>query len=350
MENKSFNILSIDGGGIRGIFPAMFLTNVEAELKAKGVEKWQVYHYFKLISGTSTGGILAIGLALGIPAKELFDLYIDNAKIIFGNKRSFFARFKNAAYDRGPLEKLIRETYKKANNGTEPRLDDCKTHVSIPIYDLMEGSPSVLKSRYHPDFVRDYHIPAYQAALATSAAPTYFNPYSSEYTDLNGLTKPFHTKVDGGVFINNPALGNIIESQRGFNIELKDISLLSIGTGHQKFCDTGVVSKKERKNWGIYYWMLQKNKKRLIELFMQGQSQEVQNLISLMQKGIGHSEPDRFTYIRINTELDEKCNIELDETNKSKLDRLAEKANIEFQKNAAVVMKTFFNSIALTKS
>lgn len=353
-EENKFKILSIDGGGIRGVFPAMLLANYEAELKAKGVEKWQVYQNFDLICGTSTGGIMAIALALGIPAKEIYELYLDNADIIFGNKKGFLKRFKFAAHKRDALEKLIQDKYKAYHNGEDgddPRLKHCKTHVAIPIYDLMEGRPSVLKSNYDPAFVRDFHIPAFQAALATSAAPTYFDPYSASYTDLNGLEKPFQNKVDGGVFANNPTLNGIVEAQKAFNLELKDLSVLSIGTGHQRFCDAGIDKKKKhRVKYGIHYWMLEDGKKRLIEIFMQGQTQQAQNLISILKNGIDRREPDNFNYIRIDTQLDESCPIEMDETDKNKLKKLAEKANIEFQNNATNIIKSFGNGSRWTDS
>ncbi len=340
-----FKILSIDGGGIRGVFPAMFLASYEAELKAKGAENWHVYQNFDLICGTSTGGIMAIALALGIPAKEIYELYMDNANTIFGNKKGFLKRLKFAAHKRDELERLIQNKYKSYHNGEDgddPRLKHCKTHVAIPIYDLMEGRPSVLKSKYHPSFVRDFHIPAYQAALATSAAPTYFDPYSATYTDLNGLEKQFQNKVDGGVFANNPTLNGIIEAQKAFNLELKDISVLSIGTGHQRFCDAGLDKKKNHRiKYGIHYWMLEDGKKRLIDIFMQGQTQQSQNLISILKNGIDKREPDNFGYIRIDTQLDDSCNIEMDETDKEKLKKLAEKATIEFQNNATHIIKNF---------
>src|SRR5687767_10134770 len=114
---KKFNILTIDGGGIRGIFPAMFLASIEAELKSRGIEKYRIYENFQLISGTSTGGIIAIALALGIPAAEILDLYLDNAAVIFGKKRNAVGRFFNSAHDRTALENLIREKFKDANGG-----------------------------------------------------------------------------------------------------------------------------------------------------------------------------------------------------------------------------------------
>ena len=183
--SKAFKILSIDGGGIRGVFPAMFLTQLEEELKSSGKENWQVYQNFDLICGTSTGGIIALALALGIPAKEIHELYLEHAKQIFGKKRKFKQVFLSA-YKRDTLETLLKSKF-SSEEGRELRLKDCKTNVCIPVYDLVEGKPSVYKNDYHPRFTRDYHIPAYQVALATAAAPTFFDPFSSEYIDLNGL-------------------------------------------------------------------------------------------------------------------------------------------------------------------
>jgi uncharacterized protein len=365
--NKKFRILSIDGGGIRGIFPAMFLAEYEAKLRADGNPNWQAYQNFDLICGTSTGGIIAIALSLGIPASEIVDLYYNNAKAIFGNKRSllfstFIASIFKSGHERTNLEKLVRDKFASTKNGEDPRLLDCKTNTFVTIYDLQEGVPSILKSKYHPKFVRDYHIPAYQAALATSAAPTYFDPLSTEYVDLNGLTKPFQNKVDGGVFCNNPTLSAIVEAQEAFDLPLESLVVLSLGTGTQKFCDAGFNPsenwikkvllyfprkiglfkiKSKRSKWGILYWMNNNKRKPLIDVFMQGQSQQVENIISLMHSSIGKSRVERFTYLRVNTELDSSCNIELDETDEGRLDALKEKGVREFQKNADKVFNNF---------
>jgi patatin-like phospholipase/acyl hydrolase len=336
MEDKSFKILSIDGGGIRGVFPAMFLANLEKELEARGQEKYKIYQHFDLICGTSTGGIIAIALALGIPALDIYKLYIEKASEIFGLKKSFVKRLLYSAHDRTILEQLIRNKFKEAKDNQDPILKDCKTNICIPVYDLMQGKPCILKNNYHANFVRDYHIPAYQAALATSSAPTYFDPYSTRYTDLKGVEQTFNNKVDGGVFANNPTLLGIVEAQKAFGVNLTNLKVLSLGTGHQRFADAC-----SRKKWGLHYWMTQKNKKRIIELFIQGQSQQVQNIVSLLLKGIDRQETDNFVYNRIDTDLDETCLIEMDETNKYKLEKLAEKAHIEFQNHASTIISQY---------
>ena len=133
--------------------------------------------------------------------------------------------------------------------------------------------------------------------------------------------------MDGGVFANNPSLLAIVEAQKAFGKDIKQLRVLSISTRHQKFTD--ICS---RKTWGLKYWI--GGQKRIIELFMQGQSQQVQNLVSLLHKGIDRREGDNFIYKSVDTELDETCLIELDETDKGKLQKLSEKAASAFQYEA----------------
>jgi hypothetical protein len=335
----TFNILSIDGGGIRGVFPAKFLAAMEEELVRRGNPRKQIFQHTDLIAGTSTGGIIAIALGLGIPAQEILELYMNNARDIFGSKRAWFKRWSfYSAHKTTALERILRESFSMHNGGTDPRLIDCKTPVCVPIYDLFEGKPSVLKSKYHERFTRDYHIPAYQASLATSAAPTYFDPLTSSYTKINSAIKEdFSNKVDGGVFANNPALLAIIEAQKAFGKSLGELQVLSIGTGTRKFTDA-----RERTRWGLLYWM-NFRRKRLIDLFMQSQSQHTSNLISLLQKGIDKIEQNNFGYTRIDVELSEDLDIQLDETDPVKIRKLVEKASIRFQNEGGGVVDTFCN-------
>lgn len=334
--DKPFRILSIDGGGVRGIFPAKVLADLEDDLAARGGTRSLLHEHFDLICGTSTGGIIALALALGIPAREILNLYLDHSKMIFGQKRNFFSRIVNAAYDRKPLEEIVRQTFKYGGLPEDPRLMDCKTNVCIPVYDLVQGSPSILKTKHHEAYVRDYHLPAYQVALATSSAPTYFDPYSASYIDLNGAKQFLNNKVDGGVVVNNPTHVGIIEAQKAFGRPLHELRVLSIGTGTKTFCDSS-----KRSKWGLLYWM--NHRKRIIEVFMQGQTQQTENLISLMHKGIDKREPESFVYHRIDTPLDDTCNIALDETRRDRLEILVEKAHHEYQKNATILRDRFID-------
>lgn len=341
MNENKFKILSIDGGGIKGVFPAYYLTLVEQELAKRSDGKTKIKDHFHLITGTSTGGIIALALSFGIPAEEIYKLYLENAEKIFGNKRKFFwGQIVNSAHERDFLESLVRNKFKEYFNGEDPRLKDCLTHVAIPIYDLIKGNPSVLKSPYHNNFKRDLHIPAYKVAMATSAAPTYFNPYSSEYLDLDGLERPFKNKVDGGVMANNPTVVGIMEALKAFNKNLKDLEILSLGTGYKKFTE----GDSNRKKWGLYYWMKKDGRKRLIELFMQSQSQLVENYISLLYQGTDKAEKDNpnFVYDRVNVLLCEDDLIEMDEKNTERIKNFAELSLAEFHENSSHIISSHF--------
>src|SRR5690554_3204624 len=273
MEQEKFKILSIDGGGIKGVFPAKFLTSLEEE-----IGEGQTHKHFDLICGTSTGGIIALALSLGIPAKEILKLYQDNAKTIFGSKNWNFV--KRPFYCNKPLEKLIRDIFKKYHHLDEdPRINDAlvKAKLLIPTYSLLDGATQVLKTPHTSDLIMDKHIPMYMAAMATSAAPTYFNAYSNKFKRIGSDTfEDFSNKVDGGVFANNPSMIGIIEATTRLEEELDNIQLLSIGTGQYKYEEA-----KTKNKWPVLYWV---KKKRIIELFMQSQSQLVHNSVNILHQ------------------------------------------------------------------
>src|SRR5690554_283377 len=154
--NKKFKILSIDGGGIRGLIPAKVLADLEEELKKEDPDK-PLHEHFDLICGTSTGAILAIGIALGISAKDLAKFYADNAKMIFPRfifrflprkSRVFF----NAIYSNKKLLTKLREVYSDTNGGRDPLLNDLKTKVCVPAFNGNDGAINVLKTRHHPEY------------------------------------------------------------------------------------------------------------------------------------------------------------------------------------------------------
>lgn len=336
MSDKKFRVLSLDGGGIRGIFPAVILSEIEKDLKAKKNENWQIYQNVDLIFGTSTGGILALALSIGIPAEEIKNLYFNNAKKIFGNKKGFFRCINYSSYDRTSLKNLLEDVFKKYHNKTPtPKLKDCKVPVGVSIYDLSIGKPSVLKSLYHTRLTRDPNLPLLDAALSTSSAPTYFDPYSGNmYKDMKGDVLQFKNKVDGGVWANNPSLIALIEAQKAFKKEIININLLSIGTGERIFLEPSRENK-----FGIWYWINNK-RKRIIELFMQGQSQQVENILSLLKNGIDRQEPDNFGYLRLNTLFKTELeNIEMDETDNNKLKDLEIRALEVYSENKLEIYK-----------
>ena len=323
-DQPRLKILSIDGGGIKGVFPAKFLALLEEE-----IGEGQIHKHFDIITGTSTGGIIALALSLGVPAKKILELYKDNAQTIFGKKR--YNIFKRAFYSNKPLEDLLKNIFKEYHNKDEhPRIDNAKTKLLIPIYSLMDGSTQVLKTPHTSDLILDKHIPMYMAAMATSAAPTFFNSYSNTFKKIDSTTvESFTNKVDGGVYANNPSMIALIEAQTRLERELSEIDLLSLGTGQKIFSNA-----KKKKRWQVFYWIW---KKRIIELFMQSQSQIVHNSISVL-----NNFNNDFNYHRIDLEFDDNFKVAMDEKNANKLEALAERATREYQKRCKDVLDTYF--------
>ncbi|GGF79065.1 CBASS cGAMP-activated phospholipase [Wenyingzhuangia marina] len=325
MSEKKFKILSIDGGGIKGIFPAKFLTCLEEE-----IGEGQIHKHFDLICGTSTGGIIALALSLGIPAKEILKLYQENAKIIFGSQS--YNCFKNPKYNNRALENLIRTIFKKYHDKDEdPRINDAlkKVKLLIPIYNLLDGGTQVLKTPHTSDLMIDKHVPMFMAAMATAAAPTYFNAYSNTFKRIDSeIVEDFSNKVDGGVYANNPSMLGIIEATTRLEQKLENVQLLSLGTGQYKYEEA-----KSKKMWSTMYWI---NKKRILELFMQSQSQLVHNSVNILNKF--HED---FIYKRIDIDFNHNFKVEMDDTDPVILKSLSEKSARKFQIEGAEVMKFF---------
>ena len=340
MEDKKFKILSIDGGGIRGVFPARFLSELEADLGG------HLADHFDLICGTSTGGILALALALKIPAKEAQLLYVENRKKIFSKPLLLKGRLgiRRSKYENRNLENLIKKKFAETNNGEQPRLNDLKTRVCITGYDLINAKPKVFKTPHKDSYHIDKHIPAYQVAMATSAAPTYFNPYSAHYQQLdNNETREFLMRVDGGVFANNPALIGLTEAHCALGIKYNDIELYSIGTGHTTYNETRskILYGAINKPFGKIYWM---SKIRILDLMMQAQAQHVHDLCTIYSGGTGSVKEKVFHYYRIQQELPSSFKIAMDSNNERKLQKLMSMASNKYQTYGQSIVSSIKNS------
>src|ERR1043166_9733450 len=170
-QMSRFKILAIDGGGIKGAFPAAFLASIENQLGEP------IFRYFDLITGTSTGGIIALGLGFGLRASELVKFYVEKGPHIFPVKRRrwwrtghtlFFPRYNPAAL-KAALEQVFGET----------KLGELKSRLLIPTLNAASGDIHVYKTPYHPRLEMDYKARVVDVALATSAAPTYLPAHTS---------------------------------------------------------------------------------------------------------------------------------------------------------------------------
>lgn len=252
------NILAIDGGGIRGVFPAAFLAKVE---EATGKE---ITDHFDLIAGTSTGGIIAIGLALGLSAAEILEFYEKYGPRIFaGNRQLKLVRQVGfAKYRSEPLREALTEVF------GDRRLGECRTRLLVPSLNLETGEVHVYKTSHHERFKMDYKERAVDVAMATAAAPTYFPTYRSSA----GLPL-----VDGGMWANNPAGPAAVEALGVLGWHQGEAQLLSLG------CTTEALRARPNRarRLGLNYWAL-----KLVTVFMSGQSSASNGTAQLL---LGHS-------------------------------------------------------------
>lgn len=266
-------LLSIDGGGILGTFPAAFLAGLEQDLPKP------IGSYFDLIAGTSTGGIIALGLAMGLPASELLDLYEKRGPEIFGQGRGPFVDFLLRKvrfgrrlvlhkYDPGPLQAVLEEVL------GDRCIGDANTRLLVPAWNPVARSVYIYKTAHHPRLRNDYKCLAVDAAMATAAAPTYFRQHVTQHAA--GL-------VDGGTWANNPTALAVVEAIAMLGWSRDSLHVLSIGCLDEtytirKWAGVGTLGSK------------------VIKLFMDGQSHGAMGVAKLLT---GH-EHERNAVHRIN--------------------------------------------------
>lgn len=221
-NDRDFRILSLDGGGVKGTFTTAFLAELE---KSTGQATGDI---FDLIVGTSTGGIIAIGLAAGRSAEELENLYRGRGCKIFKGwvwPFSCVKKFLGLAFVKYNSKNLENEIIKLL--GCKSTLKDVsKTRLCIQAFDAINGEVAILKTPHHPDYFLDSDVTLVAAALATSAAPAYFRPNSG----VEG-----YLMADGGIWANNPVMVGLVEALTAFNTERNKIKVLSIGCGEPEY-------------------------------------------------------------------------------------------------------------------
>jgi patatin-like phospholipase/acyl hydrolase len=219
-EPPFFRILTLDGGGIRGVFPAAFLAKLEEHLDEP------VGRYFDLIVGTSTGAIIAVGLGLGLSAAEILSFYERCGPEIFDQHRGPIANWINRRmrntrhwfgrkYSNEPLRHALDDVI-----GSR-LLGESRTRLVIPAWHPVLERVYLYKTAHHPRFETDYRQPAIDAAMASAAAPTFLDPY---------LTRDEVELVDGGVWANNPIGVAAVEAVGVLAWPGNRLKILSIGT------------------------------------------------------------------------------------------------------------------------
>lgn len=241
MTNR-FQILSLDGGGIKGLFSAAVLAHLEEDLNIN------VADHFDLIVGTSTGGIISLGLGMGMGPREIVRFYVNKGPNIFPQK--WFGGLRHvfrAKFDPGPLEEAVKECF------GDKKLANSRKRLVVPSYNIGEDDVYLFKTPHHERLKRDFKVPLWKVAMATSAAPTYFPSF--QQIDHIRL-------VDGGVWANNPILVGIAEAVSMLNLPLQAIRVLSLGTTDEL---KGRSCKLDRG--GLLRW-----KADAIDVILRGQS------------------------------------------------------------------------------
>jgi uncharacterized protein len=237
-------ILAIDGGGIKGIFAASLLATVEESVGDR------VARHFDLIVGTSTGGVLAIALGLGLSANDIVHFYEQLGPKVFSGRRMVrgLRGLGLARYSNRPLRVALESVL------GDKRLGESSNRLVIPSLNLENGEVYIYKTAHHPRLERDFRERAVDVALATSAAPIYFPAFRS------AAGAPL---VDGGVWANNPVGLAVVEAIGILGWSRDSLRVLSLG------CTSAPlgIGRARFIGLGAAYWAT-----RIVSLFMAAQS------------------------------------------------------------------------------
>jgi uncharacterized protein len=214
-RGRLFRILALDGGGLRGAFTAAVLAKWDEMLGVGGGNG--IVKHFDLVAGTSTGAILAIGLGLGKTPREILDFYREEGPRIFPKNRELRHWIKSK-HDAVTLEQTLKKVF-----GAKRLRESC-CRLVLPTVRARNGVAEAIVTPHSPDRAGHQAILAVEAALASSAAPTYFDAVEVKDPISNA------TYIDGGVWANNPVLPAIAEAVRHLKIPLDRIDVLSVGT------------------------------------------------------------------------------------------------------------------------
>jgi patatin-like phospholipase/acyl hydrolase len=246
-----YRVLSIDGGGIRGIVTTVMMQRLAA---TPGLEDF--LDRADLIAGTSTGGLLALGIARGLSLEEMRNIYIDDGPEIFDDSwvddLLDLGKLRGADYKTAPMRRVLKRVL-----GETTTLGQLGKKVLITTFDLDNEHPTKKKRTWKPKLFHNFPGPgndrsasAVDVGLYTAAAPTYF-------PSVDGY-------IDGGVYANNPAMCALAQTQdeRYMDpaVDMKDVVLLSLGTGTSLFYVKGTTH-----DWGYAQWI-----KPLISLMLDG--------------------------------------------------------------------------------
>lgn len=236
----TFQILALSGGGFRGLFTSSVLARLEEQAKRP------LHECFDLISGTSAGGIIALGLAMGKKAETIQGMFLEHGEEIFprgetpksrlAQMQARWFEWRHPKYDGTVLRSKIEGVL-----GADAKLGDAKTRVLVPTVNMTKGSVQMFKTAHNPRFMTDYKVKAADIAMATAAAPLYF--------PMAEIGNSYF--IDGGVVANAPDLCALHEAVQFLDQKIEDVSVMSIGTTTSKFS----LPTSAGRNFGQRDWL-----------------------------------------------------------------------------------------------
>lgn len=275
----TFKILSLDGGGIRGLLTAVLLHELEKSLEEP------LHTYFDLLAGTSTGSILACGIASGIKTEKIIDLYMEEGRTIFPgsfNKnmnrllRTFSQGVSAPKYSDKGLKKVLSKVF------GEKKFGNLNTRTLVTAYDVLNRDAIVFKSFKAP-FDKLY---IWEVCKSSASAPTYFPAHVMK------ISRSKVPLIDGGVVANNPTAcaiseAIVISKKKNLQVSHEDIIVASFGTGEM----TRPITIDESREWGALEWAVP-----IIDVLFDG-AEDATNYIS--KQIVGEQ-----NYFRFQTKLD----------------------------------------------
>jgi len=332
-KSSKFRILSIDGGGLRGVIPLQILKYLE------DITGEKIHELFDLIAGTSTGALLTCGITIKdgksvyanhrkYNLEDIEKIYTEKGSEIFpyydhavtNDGREICSVF-NPKFSAKPVNSIFQEYF------GDHRISSCLKPIYISAFDIQSNKPIFFSSRESLDIQKNAKL--VDICRATSAAPTYFSPHTFNYAGKSV------TCIDGGLVMNNPSLGVLLEvlsnsrfpfyRKSGQKFKIQDIHILSLGTG----IPNKVLNSQKSMQWGKLKWI-----KPIIDISTSGPVQIVDQQLKSLYYNQGLTD----NYLRLNISLDPEKS-EMSDSRKFILDYWKKETNSFILNNDTMKLK-----------
>ncbi|KAE8770461.1 Patatin group A-3 [Hordeum vulgare] len=284
-QGRLITVLSIDGGGIRGLIPSTILACLESKLQELDGPDARIADYFDVIAGTSTGALVTSMLAAPgenkrplFEAKDINNFYLENGPKIFPQRRlgfltpiaNLFGAVKGPKYD----GKFLHDKIKSLTN--DVTVADTVTNIIVPTFDIKYLQPVIFNTyEAKVDPLKNAHLS--DICISTSAAPTYFPAhYFATHDPMGKLPDREYHLVDGGVAANNPTMAAMSmitkevlrrnpDFSHGKPAEYHRYLIISLGTGTAKQAEK--YTAPDCAKWGVLRWLYDGGFTPLIDIF-----------------------------------------------------------------------------------